>query len=139
MLGIVEEDALVGVVVDGAGFAEEAAEGEWCDVGCREMCDGSEVVDLQEAVCAGEGGEGEGMVGIDGGGDRCDVDAGKVHDAALCGEEYGGIGLCDGVGVETDFATDGLLGGIGTGGCKFERPYSIGSESVEGELAKLSL
>ena len=62
-----------------------------------------------------------------------------MHYAALCGEEYGGVGLCDGVGVEADFAADGLLCGIGAVGCKFERPYSIGGEGIEWELSELSL
>ena len=74
--GVVEEDALVGVVVDGAGFLQELAEGHGAEVEGGELGVGAQVVDLQETLYAWDVGKSDWVVGVDDVGEGGDVDAG---------------------------------------------------------------
>lgn len=133
--GRIDNDALVDIVIEHAALLQELGERQ-----CGQALIGSMLVP-EHGVQLGEARQQrsvERILRADGLGNAPCLRTADEHDAAVCGEEHGGIELRDAAGVGADIAGDGLTGGIGAGGRYLQRPDSLGSEGIEGKLSELA-
>ena len=133
MLRIVDNDALVGIIVEHARGQQEIAERSDDDVANRQGCY------LQQFFPFWKRQEREGLVLVDGFGNADGLRSGQHHDAPMGGKEDGTVDLCDTFGGDADVARDGLTGIVGSRVRDFERPHAFVGESVERELSELAL